>query len=91
MAQIRKTWLTNVSRRVVLQGVASAIFATPITLEATYPALAAKMSKASVGYQNNPKGSQSCANCKLFVPPSSCTLVEGPISPHGWCRLWVKR
>jgi len=49
------------------------------------------MSKASVGYQSHPKGSQSCANCKLFVPSSSCMVVEGAISPHGWCRLWVKK
>jgi hypothetical protein len=27
----------------------------------------------------------------LFIPPSSCRLVEGPISAHGWCRLWVGR
>jgi hypothetical protein len=89
MAQTRKTWRENVSRRVVLDGIVSAIVVTPVVLEATHPAWAAKMSKASVGYQSHPKGSQNCANCKLFVPPSSCTLVEGPISPQGWCRFWV--
>ncbi len=52
------------------RGVVSAIVATPVILEATYPASAAKMSKASAGYQSHPKGSQSCANCKLFVPSS---------------------
>jgi hypothetical protein len=51
--------------------------------------LAAKMSKASVAYQNSPKGSQNCANCKLFISPASCKLVEGPISANGWCKLWV--
>ena len=79
------------SRRVVLQGVVAAIVATPVILEATYPASAAKMSKASAGYQSHPKGSQGCANCKLFVPSSSCIVVEGPISPDGWCRLWVPK
>jgi hypothetical protein len=52
-------------------------------------ALAAKMSKAAAAYQNSPKGNQNCGNCKLFVPPSSCTLVEGSISPKGWCKFWV--
>ena len=91
MAENQKMWPTNISRRSVLQGVAFAVGATPIILATTYPASAAKMSQASAGYRNSPKGSQNCANCKLFVPPSSCTLVEGPISPRGWCRLWVSK
>jgi len=93
MTENLKTWSTSVSRRVVLQGITSTIVATPIVLTTTYPALvaAAQMPKASVGYQNHPKGSQSCANCKLFVPPSSPTLVEGPISSRGWCRIWVSK
>jgi hypothetical protein len=91
MAKNQKMRPTNISRRSVLQGVAFAVGATPIILATTYPASAAKMSQASAGYRNSPKGGQNCANCKLFVPPSSCTLVEGPISAHGWCRLWVSK
>jgi hypothetical protein len=88
---------TNLSRRSVLQGVTSGVVAAPIILTApmiltmTNSALATKMSKAAAGYQNHPKGNQSCANCKFFILPSSCTLVEGPISPRGWCRLWVSK
>jgi hypothetical protein len=88
MEETLKIWSTNVSRRAAIRGLTSAIVATPILLT-THSVFAAKMSKASVAYQHSPKGSQSCANCKLFVPPSSCTLVEGPISPRGWCKLWV--
>ena len=91
MSESQKMRPTNISRRSVLQGVAFAVGATPIILATTYPASAAKMSQASAGYRNSPKGGQSCANCKLFIPPSSCTLVEGPISAHGWCRLWVSK
>jgi High potential iron-sulfur protein len=91
MAQARKTWRENVSRRVVLDGIVSAIAGMPVILEATHPAWAAKMSKASAGYQNHPKGNQNCANCKLFVSPSSCLVVEGPISSNGWCRFWVAK
>ncbi|MCB1542909.1 MAG: high-potential iron-sulfur protein [Methylobacteriaceae bacterium] len=54
------------------------------------PAYAAKVSKASVRYQNNPKGGSQCSNCKLFIAPNACKSVAGEISPKGWCALWVK-
>ena len=91
MSESQKTRPTNISRRSVLEGVAWAVGAAPIILATTYPASAAKMSQASAGYRNSPNGSKNCANCRVFVPPSSCTLVEGPISPRGWCRLWVSK
>jgi hypothetical protein len=78
----------KISRRSVMQALSFAIIGAPAMLTSR-PALAAKMSQASAAYRNSPKGSQTCANCKLFVPPSSCTLVEGPISPRGWCKFWV--
>ncbi len=81
-------WSMNISRRAALRGLTSAVVAAPIILM-THPVLAAKMSKASVAYQNSPKGSQNCANCKLFISPASCKLVQGPISVNGWCKLWV--
>jgi len=78
----------RISRRSVMQALSFAILAVPAMLT-NRSALAAKMSQASAAYQNSPKGSENCGNCKLFVPPSSCTLVEGPISPQGWCKFWV--
>ena len=85
---MEKNTRTEISRRSVMQALSFAIISAPAMLTSR-SALAAKMSKAAAAYQNSPKGSQSCANCKLFVPPSSCTLVEGPISPKGWCKFWV--
>ena len=78
----------RISLRSVMQALSFAILAVPAMLT-NRSALAAKMSQASAAYQNSPKGSENCGNCKLFVPPSSCTLVEGPISPQGWCKFWV--
>jgi hypothetical protein len=49
------------------------------------------MSKSSVGYRGSPKGSQKCSNCALFIAPATCKSVEGPISPNGWCNIWVKK
>ena len=52
---------------------------------------AAKMKQASVDYQDSPKGDQECSNCSLFQEPNACTLVDGEISPKGWCKFWVKK
>lgn len=81
MAENQKIWSANISRRSVLQGVTCAVVAAPI-MSATYPALAAKMSQTSAGYRNSPKGNQSCANCKLFIPPSSCRLLKVQSPPR---------
>jgi hypothetical protein len=89
VADNQKMWSTNISRRSVWQGVTYAVAATPIILATTHPVFAAKMSQSSVGYQNSPNGSQSCANCKLFIAPSSCQSVEGPVTAAGWCKIWV--
>lgn len=51
----------------------------------------AKMKQASVEYQDSPKGDQECSNCSLFQEPNACTLVDGEISPKGWCKFWVKK
>jgi hypothetical protein len=52
----------------------------------------AKVSKASVQYQTEPKGDQQCSGCLNFIAESNtCKLVEGEISPSGWCTLWAKK
>jgi hypothetical protein len=52
----------------------------------------AKVSQASVQYQTEPKGDQQCSNCLNFIAESNtCKLVEGQISPSGWCTLWAKK
>jgi hypothetical protein len=60
-------------------------------MESAAPAAPAKVSQASVKYQTQPKGEQKCANCMHFIAESNtCKLVEGDISPEGWCILWAK-
>jgi len=52
----------------------------------------AKMAQKAAGYQDAPaKDGASCASCSLFKAPSSCTLVDGTISPNGWCRFYAKK
>jgi len=51
-----------------------------------------KASQESVRYQTQPKGEQNCGNCVNFIAGSkSCKLVDGQISPEGWCSLWSKK
>ena len=48
----------------------------------------AKLPQGAAKYQSTPKGKQQCDNCSLWQPPSSCKLVDGTISPTGWCVLY---
>lgn len=50
---------------------------------------AEKMSRQEALYQDSPKDIRMCATCTLFVPPKCCKVVEGDISPNGWCKAYV--
>jgi len=51
-----------------------------------------KVPQSTVQYQPKPKGEQKCALCANFISESNaCKLVEGKISPDGWCTLWAKK
>jgi len=78
------------SRRTVLLHSAGCAAGAAAILLPTRQA-AAKMSQPSVAYQDTPKGDQECSNCSLFQEPNACTLVDGEISPKGWCKFWVKK
>jgi hypothetical protein len=57
--------------------------------ESASPALARKLSKSEVKYQDHPNSEQKCGNCMNFnSAKKTCSRVEGPISPEGWCVLW---
>ena len=62
------------------------------TGESSTPAMAKKVSQASVKYQAKPKGEQKCSTCMNFIAASNtCKLVEGQVSAEGWCSLWAKK
>ena len=49
-----------------------------------------KVSKASVDYgPGHPKGDH-CAVCRHFEKPHGCEVVEGPVSPMGWCKRFTQ-
>jgi hypothetical protein len=47
-----------------------------------------KLSQADAEYQDRPKDRLTCAACSLFRRPRSCEVVEGDISPNGWCKFF---
>jgi hypothetical protein len=50
-----------------------------------------KISKTQAKYQDKPKGEQRCDGCAHFLAPDGCKLVEGKISPSGWCILFAAK
>ena len=50
---------------------------------------AEKMTKQQAEYQDTPNGIYSCGLCTLFDKPKSCKVVEGDVSPNGWCKLFA--
>jgi uncharacterized protein YjbJ (UPF0337 family) len=81
---------------IALSGCDSKKGATPAgapgsTADKATQATANKVSQASVQYQTQPKGEQKCSTCANFIAPNSCKLVDGQISPEGWCNLWTKK
>jgi len=80
----------NVSRRDLLRGAAMIAGGAAIVVGTALPA-EAKMPQKAAAYQETPKGDQACSTCALFKSPSSCTLVDGTISPNGWCRFYSKK
>ena len=90
MSETSRVQSPKFSRRVVLlRSVGCAAGAAAVLLPLKQAA--AKMSQPSVAYQDFPKGDQKCSNCSLSQDPNACTLVDGNISPEGWCKFWVKK
>jgi hypothetical protein len=81
---------TKLSRRQVMRFGALTAGSVAILLSMGSPS-EAKMTFQGSGYQATPKGDQNCAGCSLFKSPSSCILVDGNISPNGWCRFYRKK
>ncbi|GAA0308621.1 hypothetical protein GCM10009087_18310 [Sphingomonas oligophenolica] len=48
-----------------------------------------KVAKKAVQYQDSPKGKSRCDNCRQWQAPAACKLVDGPISPAGWCMIYA--
>jgi hypothetical protein len=48
-----------------------------------------KMSKETAGYTVRDEGAdQICGHCLYFIVPQECMIVEGKVSPYGWCTYY---
>jgi hypothetical protein len=85
----------SISRRSVLRGatVMAGGAATAIVAGSLAPASAqsGKMTQQAAAYQNGPKNGQKCLDCSFYIEPQACKLVEGTISPVGWCKFYAKK
>jgi hypothetical protein len=87
----KTSWMTD--RRVLRREAVRAAFAGAaawFALGTMFQAGAReKMSQREAEYQDSPKDIRMCATCTLFEPPKSCKVVEGEISPNGWCKAFA--
>jgi len=80
----------TISRRALLGGAASAVGAAAAGASRR-AAAQQKVSQMDAKYQDQPKGQQRCEICLQFQPPNACRVVEGPISPKGWCQYFAAK
>jgi hypothetical protein len=84
------------SRRAAIARGTQAMIQAAVVVMAIVPSQArAKAAKADFNYQEKPKDGKTCATCRLFVATDSakgaCAVVEGEISPTGWCMAYSPR
>jgi hypothetical protein len=83
----------KLSRRSILRG-AALLASAALTAEIvpSKEALAQqKASREAMQYHDKPNGDKPCSDCLSFIPSSSCTIVEGTVSPNGYCLAWAKK
>jgi hypothetical protein len=71
--------------RLVLAGLAG----WPLRPKRSMAQSGGKMSKQQAEYQDSPKGIAMCATCSLFDEPHACKVVDGDVSPNGWCKAYA--
>ena len=80
----------DLKRRAVLRAALAA--GCMLCLPEVGSAQSSKVKKEVAKYQDKPKGNQNCAKCLHFVAAdNTCKLVEGKISPQGWCQFWAAK
>jgi hypothetical protein len=48
-----------------------------------------KASKKVAGYiDRDHPAAQMCVKCGFYLDPNDCVVVEGPVSPWGWCNYY---
>jgi len=74
-----------------LVGAGTAVAAAISLAQSDMAVAQSKTDQKTAKYQDHPNNGQSCAQCNFFRPPNSCQLVDGNISPNGWCSFFAKK
>ena len=86
-----RNWSAPFSRRRLLLVARAAVGAATVVNNDPTTAAEIKISASAAGYQDHPNGDKQCSKCVHFLPPSSGKMVDGTISPQGYCRLFSPR
>ena len=78
----------NRSRRNLIGAAVKAVSAG-LLLRTAQAQASDKMTPQQAQYQDTPNGIYSCGMCTLFEKPNGCKVVEGEISPDGWCKAFA--
>lgn len=79
------------ARRSMLGWVMAAAAAPAMAFAGRLLAQDGKAKKKDMKYQDQPMDGKDCDDCIHFIPgktataPGTCQIVEGAISPNGWC------
>jgi hypothetical protein len=79
------------SRRAFIKtmGAAGCALAQAAKAQEYKPQAQKKLTQAAARYQTSPHGNEACGTCPYFQFPKSCVVVDGEISPAGWCPIWT--
>ena len=50
-----------------------------------------KLSKQQANYTDHAMGNERCKYCEHYIDPNHCEIVDGTISPDGWCRYFEEQ
>ena len=68
-----------------------------LMLKVKAPGQSDKVSQAIAKYRDKPNGTQQCDGCMQFISVKTasangtCKIVEGSISPKGWCMFFAPK
>jgi hypothetical protein len=82
----------SLTRRALLWTTAEAVGAAFLLGAETQTANASsKLSQKVVAYQDHPAGDKRCDRCSHFEPPNACKIVDGAVTPDGYCKFFTPR
>ena len=85
----------KLSRRRLLQSALVVGATAPLLVSTPVLAGSDKTTQKAAQYQDKPMGDKDCSKCRFFIKPKSgektgtCQLVQGAISPQGYCMLFT--